>query len=188
MRKRGFTLIEVCVVLAILSILFAILMPVFQSAKEASQRTVSVSNLRQIYTGLSLYRADECGEGYYGDAYRMGLPPDLKNLADVQHLPKELFRSGCPSILAPVLPEALFRMMWHPDGDRTQENWAPYAERYRGSAVLLGDTNCDYRDRFYENPFVAHRGIGLYEDGHVGTIVAMGHTGPYQWWTVNKSE
>lgn len=188
MKRRGFTLVEVCTVLAILVVLFAILTPVFVSAKEASQRTVSASNLRQIYIGLSVYRTAESGDGFYGDAYKMGLPPDLKNLHDTQHLPTELFRSGCPSILAPVLPEALFRMMWHPDGNPTQQDWAPYAERYRSNAVLLGDTNCDYRDRFYGNPYVTHRGIGLYEDGHVKTVVAMGNTGPYSWWTVNKNE
>lgn len=56
--KSGFTLIELLVVIAIIAILAAILFPVFAQAREASKRTVCVSNLRQITLGWTLYLGD----------------------------------------------------------------------------------------------------------------------------------
>ena len=49
MRKRhAFTLIELLVVIAVISLLMAILIPVLRSARELGQRTVCLSNLKQL--------------------------------------------------------------------------------------------------------------------------------------------
>jgi len=49
MRKRhAFTLIELLVVIAVIALLMAILVPVLRSARELGQRTVCLSNLRQL--------------------------------------------------------------------------------------------------------------------------------------------
>ncbi|MCU0317353.1 MAG: prepilin-type N-terminal cleavage/methylation domain-containing protein [Fimbriimonadaceae bacterium] len=55
---RAFTLIELLVVIAIIAILAAILFPVFAQAKAAAKTTGSVSNLRQLATGMHIYVAD----------------------------------------------------------------------------------------------------------------------------------
>jgi len=57
-RTRAFTLIELLVVIAIIAILSAILFPVFARAKEAAKKAVSISNVRQIGTGSTLYSGD----------------------------------------------------------------------------------------------------------------------------------
>ncbi|HLO99497.1 MAG TPA: prepilin-type N-terminal cleavage/methylation domain-containing protein [Fimbriimonas sp.] len=57
-RLSGFTLIELLVVIAIIAILAAILFPVFAQAKKAAKKTASLSNLKQIGTGVTLYLAD----------------------------------------------------------------------------------------------------------------------------------
>lgn len=56
--KKAFTLIELLVVIAIIAILAAILFPVFAQAKIAAKKTQSISNIKQIGTGVNLYMAD----------------------------------------------------------------------------------------------------------------------------------
>ncbi len=56
--RRAFTLIELLVVIAIIAILAAILFPVFAQAKEAAKKTATLSNVKQIGTGINIYLAD----------------------------------------------------------------------------------------------------------------------------------
>jgi prepilin-type N-terminal cleavage/methylation domain-containing protein len=54
----GFTLIELLVVIAIIAILAAMLLPALAAAKERSQRTKCLSNLRQLAIGVTGYAQD----------------------------------------------------------------------------------------------------------------------------------
>ncbi|RYG36253.1 prepilin-type N-terminal cleavage/methylation domain-containing protein [bacterium] len=56
--NRAFTLIELLVVIAIIAILAAILFPVFAQAKAAAKRVASLSNIKQLGTGVMLYQGD----------------------------------------------------------------------------------------------------------------------------------
>lgn len=57
-RPRGFTLIEILIVIAIIALLTAILFPVFSAARENARRVSCISNLRQIGMGLMQYTQD----------------------------------------------------------------------------------------------------------------------------------
>lgn len=69
-RRRAFTLVELLTVVAILSLLAAILFPVFSAVRAAARRAACMSNLRQIGMAVALYRQD----------YE-ALPPRLSTLA-----------------------------------------------------------------------------------------------------------
>lgn len=76
-RKNAFTLIELLVVIAIIAILASILFPVFSQAKLAAKKTTSMSNMKQLGTGMALYLGDShdvTPSLYYYDSTDLTLP------------------------------------------------------------------------------------------------------------------
>lgn len=69
-KKKGFTLLELLVVLAILAILIAIAIPVYKGQKEKAARTAHNANVRVLETAVESYRQDK-GK----------LPEDINELA-----------------------------------------------------------------------------------------------------------
>ena len=69
-NRAAFSLIELLVVIGIISILAALLFPVFERAREQGRGTACLSNLRQVGMSLQLYLQD------YDDAYPMNRMPD----------------------------------------------------------------------------------------------------------------
>lgn len=78
--ERGFSLIELMIVVAIIAILAGILIPNFVNARAQAQTSACESNLRAIATAMELYYADH---QRYPDA---GTIPDALNSTAVTYM------------------------------------------------------------------------------------------------------
>ena len=58
LSRRGFTLIEVLVVVAIIALLISVLLPSLQRARDQAKSLACLSNLKQIGTTMSYYSSD----------------------------------------------------------------------------------------------------------------------------------
>ncbi len=79
---RGFTLVELLVVIGIIALLISILLPSLNAARSAARSVASLSNLRQLGIGLTFYVNDY--KGYYPAHHYPAHPsvPDRVRWAD----------------------------------------------------------------------------------------------------------
>jgi type II secretion system protein G len=82
-NERGFTLIELMIVVAIIAILAGILIPNFVNARAQAQSAACESNLRAIATALELYYADN---QVYPTAGGAAVQPSLLSANGVAYL------------------------------------------------------------------------------------------------------
>jgi prepilin-type N-terminal cleavage/methylation domain-containing protein/prepilin-type processing-associated H-X9-DG protein len=115
-KSKGFTLLELLVVIAVIALLAALLFPIFTRARALAWRTICQSNLRQIAFAHHLYLQDYDEQLVYWYLIQVGRPKP--------HGP----RTYWTEYLQPYLrSEALFRDPSGRHSDRGQDWLADYA-------------------------------------------------------------
>jgi len=186
--RRGFTLGEMLVVIGIVSVVAAISFPAFASVRESGRETTCINNLRQVYGAISLYRSDHDGEGVYGDASKMGLPPTPVTLVHTKLIGEATLH--CTGEPLPGMTKPLYMYFWR-DADEEvgmKNSWSDYVRAAGPNSILVGDTNHRTAGKPRLAPLVTHFGIGLHLDGHVSRRSAQGDWGDLTWWTPQVSE
>jgi prepilin-type N-terminal cleavage/methylation domain-containing protein/prepilin-type processing-associated H-X9-DG protein len=76
---RGFTLVELLVVISIIAILLAVLMPALSKAREISKKTICLSHLRSLTMLVHIYANDNNGKAISGETYKGGWTYDTED-------------------------------------------------------------------------------------------------------------
>ena len=189
--RRGFTLLELLTCVGIIAIVTAITFPVFVIAKAGAKRSAAVSNLKQLYVAIAIYRTNEEADGIYGDPVLMGLPtssgPFPGPLVTFMNVNKAFRRSPCglnPSWFplengdteGPVMS-----IVYRPNDEAT---YGKYASIYKQNSLLFYDLNCDDPGTPIGNKYLPHRGIGVLVEGQLINQRKVGlMDGNDSWWS-----
>lgn len=113
--RRGFTLVEMLVAIAVIAILAALLFPTVVKAQMRAQRTACASNMRQIGAAVEAYAAD--WDQHYPAAW---------NCDSV------LIRSKSPSLLALMQSYTPSKALWacpSDIGETDPQDWSGFRQR-----------------------------------------------------------
>jgi prepilin-type N-terminal cleavage/methylation domain-containing protein len=166
--SRGFTLVEILVVIAVLVLLAAILLPVVSSARERGRQTVCLSNLRQLGQALSMYHQDYGSyPGFWG-----GVPESLTAYVTDRRL------FFCPSSTEPPGIKLSTSYSFLFDGDHLR---FPHGNELQSRSVIgycVAHSKKEPLGKRYEGVFPVLRHDGAVELIPAGEVQVSSHAMP----------
>ncbi len=167
LQTAGLTLIELLIVIAILSILVSLLLPVLARAREAGREIVCTSNLRQIGMALQMYIEDygyrpkelhQMIGGRYSDPSILVCPSDPTGDYERLHEPKEC--TGC-----------LYPISYTYHGRWDDMEWGPIAALAPNAGIVVcrlhGERVGDFHLNFTDATALEGKILRLRMDGAV---------------------
>jgi prepilin-type N-terminal cleavage/methylation domain-containing protein/prepilin-type processing-associated H-X9-DG protein len=148
--SRGFTLVELLVVIGIIAVLISILLPALSKARRQAYTVQCASNMRQIASAMLMYINDNKGKlppamiGKGGDVYKDGWfwAADLVHLKYISA--PNIYRDGdktkhldANSVFR--CPEGLTPDEWPGASGRGSQNYGTYAADPKNNAYVWGD-------------------------------------------------
>jgi prepilin-type N-terminal cleavage/methylation domain-containing protein len=167
--RRGFTLVELLVVISIIAVVFAIVTPVFQYAKESARITSAVSYMHQIGKAIAIYQADWQSSGSYATPSEVGLPTsEYIHKTDLGLTPRPLASPcGYRPIVGLEKTWTSPHYMWALYGDSDHPYWMKRLRNYRENTLVVFDPWCNPAGTHWLNLYEEKRAIGLMVGGQV---------------------
>ncbi|MFA5292454.1 MAG: prepilin-type N-terminal cleavage/methylation domain-containing protein [Phycisphaerae bacterium] len=171
---RGFTLVELLVVISIIAMLLAVLMPAMKKARQQAQKVVCSSNMRQMGVALQCYLQDSDTRLPDSSCHHLDDPNQywLKILS--KYLKQDLLFK-CPSDTARDFID------WDkPLESQGDKRWSSFAL----NALL--DSKCDRPDKYNKGKYNRTRMIPkpqycIYVSESLSSWTAVDHIHPEQW-------
>jgi prepilin-type N-terminal cleavage/methylation domain-containing protein len=176
LKVKGFTLIEIITVLAIVAILWAITMPVYAKASRAAKEQSNTQRLKQISLAVSIYRTENEGDGKYGTASQMGIHPLTPAIPRFRKLFAPPYPCGRRGI-------ADF-MFWPTEQGIGEglEPWQTVSVVYEEQTPLVSTTNCSPADSNVDNVYHVKVGHAVQLDGGLIKRISTGDDAYVAWW------